>query len=151
MLAHTCTSAALYMLGHPMSKNGLAYFFLEKKKICRCSRTLQSMSPVGSCPGPHTDMETHATMGGNGSGTGSCSCISYCVLRTHHAERDGCSLQEGQHQPQQKAKWAKLRQATTGWEMLHQPCRAESGQLAVRPPWCGGRRAAGNTFNIFMD
>lgn len=33
MLAHTCTSAALYMSGHPMSKNGLAYFFLEKKKF----------------------------------------------------------------------------------------------------------------------
>lgn len=150
MLAHTCTSAALYMLGHPMPKNGLAYFFLEKKNL-QMLQTSSEHVPSGQLPWPHTDMETYATVGHNGSGAGSCSCISHCVLRTHHAKRDGCSLQEWQHQPQQKARWAKLRQATTGWETLLQPCRVESGQLAVRPLRCGGRRAAGNTFNIFMD
>lgn len=63
MLAHTCTSAALYMLGHPMPKNGLAYFFLEKKKIADAPDLFRARPQWAAAlvPHRHGDLCNHGT------------------------------------------------------------------------------------------
>lgn len=133
----------------PYAKKWSSIFFLEKKKICRCSRPLQSTSPVGSCPGPTQTWRPMQPWDAMGQGQALAPVSPTVSWERTMLRGMVVPCRNGSTSPSKKPG-----EPSSDRQPLAGKCctsRAESGQLAVRPLWCGGRRAAGNTFNIFMD